>query len=193
MRIVRTICAPALVLAIPAFIAFQIAARPMVSCGKNACELMVQIMPCTMVQVDAVDEPVAEMGGCCQKKAPPPEPTGCRNTVETSSPCSRCTSVETSVPVRAESHAAGDDSEEPQCPGNAPLCGLCPLIPVAAEPAAKTRAPDVRVHVLPIVHCSATLTQSYEGLWEKHNHAPHTTILARAGPDRRVELCSFLL
>lgn len=194
MRIIRTICAPALVLAMPAFLTFQIAAMPMVSCDQDACELWAQIMPCAMERGDAVDEPIAEMGGCCQgKKVPSPEPSGCCQSDKIPPSRGGCAGGGAAPPPCAQKTDQPDTPDNPQCPENQPLCGLCPFVPVAAEAATKPRAPEVRTQILPAIHIPTILSQSVEGPWEIRNHAPPLTALVRAGPDRRVDLCSFLL
>ena len=48
VRLMKSICAPALLLAVPAFLAFQIAAKPLYFCAKQVCDFAATVMPCEL-------------------------------------------------------------------------------------------------------------------------------------------------
>jgi len=196
MRLFRTICAPAFVLAIPAFLAFQMAARPILSCGENACDLLVLVMPClapdgatcaqkpTSVRTGCCldEEPVELVGGCCAAK-PEPKP----------SPCAGCAENDEPEPLCSQSHKNSTDMPSGRCPEGKPLCVLCPTIPVAAEPSPTRALRRPSTQILAALHIPKVTTEVPSGPLLIDSHAPPFSCLARAGPQRRVMLCSFLL
>ena len=194
MRTLRTICVPAFVVAIPAFMAFQVAARPMLLCGKDACDLVAQLIPCMMRSVES-QTVVAEvvLPGCCREDAPKEPGVGCCESVKETSPCSGCLGKNSSEQLSDHDESNDSPSEPPCCPEGLPMCALCPSIPVAADLSSKPRVPELRVQVLPSLHIPSFLAHAVQGPWGIRSHAPPLSDLTRAGPERRIDLCSFLL
>ena len=191
MRFLRTICTAAFVLTIPAFITFQVAARPMLSCGEDPCEMLIQLMSCQSPAGQAsASEPAAVVSSCSSEDLSTPAAGGCCKSDQEPSPRAERGGSE------AANHPCGRGAatdHEGRCPEGLPLCALCPLAPVAVEPAPGLNlrsAPDPTLHA---VNIPALFAEALHGPQVIYSHAPPLSALARAGPERRLQICSFLL
>jgi len=193
MQLLMRIIVP--VLALPVFLAFQIASPVHVLCGFGSCILT----PDKLAPVACVME--------CITAKPDPEPTGCcamaRETARTSNGCDRscaadCSakppclpstplSVECSIPAKN----CGDGGEQPWCKRRP--CRACVAERYVTEPAVEISSREFPTPVYPV--SGATLAQAMIDREQSriHTHSPPLAIPAHAGADVCLEKCSFLL
>lgn len=198
MRFFRTICAPAFVLAIPAFLAFQMAARPILSCGENACDLLERMMPCLgLTDADCGTRTIAQGTRCCLPQKPVESITGCctekSQPEPASSPCSGCAEKGSTEPLCSQSGEDPTEMPNGRCPEGKPLCLICPTVPVAAEPSPTRALRRPSTQILAAIQIPKVTTEVLRGPLLIESHAPPFSALARAGPERRTAFCSFLL
>ena len=177
MRFFRTICAPAFVLAIPAFLAFQMAARPILSCGEDACDLLERVMPCLgLTDAACGSQPVAQKTGCCFAEKPV-EPVGgcCAEKVAAKpkpSPCSGCVGNDAPEPLCNKSADEPTEMPNGRCPEGTPLCLICPTVPVAAEPSPTRALRRPLTQIVVAVAIPRTTTEVPRGPLLIESHAP---------------------
>jgi hypothetical protein len=183
---------------VPAFLAFQILARPLMLCLGGPCEMV----RCEM--------PKAERARFCVTAVADPEPAGCCAMAEEksppkSSPCGGCGGPKAAPPKadfccgmddkeKPESWPAGCDERRENCPGPFTTCSPCLPIPTYAEPTARLTARVSYEQTFIIAGlASRALVEADRQRVFLHAHSPPSFVPARAGPQICIENCSFLI
>jgi hypothetical protein len=183
----------AVVICLPAFVAFQTVSRPLMlclqeTCDMAQCEIADAGQPCEM----AVQEPVVAPGchesrmktvsscGGCELKERPLRVASCNPDRTQTNPC--CSTTE------------DKDNKSRNCPKPNPICGPCiPIQPLAQNPRSSLQDDSQKS---PFILASAATRALADGdhlRGSLHTHSPPIVAVARSGPQICTEKCSFLL
>ena len=183
-------------LALSAFLTFQVVGRPLMICLVGSCRMLVCPVPETEREqfcVTVLAE--AQKSGCCAMD----------EAEEKTSPCGGCGKTE-EAPAAIDFCGDFDSPDRPcfppqdcdqrgdQCPGPFTACVPCLPIPVFSEPAVKLTA-RISIDQTCLLAAQATRALAEADIVRgfQHAHSPPCFVPARAGSQICIEKCSFLI
>jgi hypothetical protein len=190
MRLIARIMVP--VLAIPVFLAFQIASPVQVFCAFGSC----------IITPDKLER--ASCAADCVAKTPDPEPVPCckmaRDTQVAPGRCNRpgktapprcATDLASSARFPALDWDCGKTGSKPKCQPRP--CRSCVPERYAAEPALEISSREFPAPNSPIIDALCSPGNSDKRRSQLHEHSPPLKIRARGGTQICLNKCSFLL